>query len=134
MSTSARPESGLTSSITESWTGPAPTPANHWLDTGTPQSWVLIGLVPDRSPRRPGARSSLPCTTAGPAPGSGVTAPVVTGTVRVLPPVPTVRSPELPLAVDTPPSGDVAFVEGQTIVAPVRRVSDGACVASCTGG
>src|SRR4051794_595553 len=71
---------------------------------------------------------------AVPGPGSGVTAPVDTETVVRSAPVPTVTSPELPLAVDTDPWGDAGTDAGQTMVAPVSRVSAGGWLVVCTGG
>src|SRR5215213_2779826 len=125
MSTSARPESGLTSSTVESCLGPAPSPTNHWPEDGTLQSWVMSGAVPERRPSKPGATSSAPRTTAAPTLGSRVTAPVETDSVVRSEPALTVSSPDLPLAVDTEPSGDPGTGAGQTRVAPVSRVSAG---------
>src|SRR5690348_13854538 len=122
MSASAGPESGLTSSTTESCSGPDPTPANHCEDEGMLQSCVVNGAVPYRSPRSPGARSSSPWITAAPVPGSGVTAASETGIVVVVVSEPSVRSPEAPLAVPTQPLGDAGPGVGQTTVALVSRV------------
>src|SRR5215218_6675056 len=134
MSAFAGPESGLTSSMTESWAGPEPTPANHWVDEGTLQPWAVIGEVPNRRPRRPGASSPSPWMTAGPGPVSGVTAPVETDRVELSEPAPTLTSPDAPLAVDTHPADALGSADGQTSVELVSLVRAGAWVVSCTGG
>src|SRR3954449_7491772 len=125
MSTSAGPASGLTSSITESCSGPDPTPANHCDDEGTLQSCVVSGSVPYRNPRSPGARVSSPLITAAPVPGSGATAPSETGTWVLVSSELTERSPDAPLAVPTQPSGEAESDVGQTTVALVSWVRAG---------
>src|SRR5215212_1818080 len=134
ISASARPESGLTSSTTESWVGPAPMPTNHWPEEGTPQSWAVSGAVPKRRASNPGATSPVPRTTAAPSPEMRVTAPVDTATAVRSTPARTLSSPDAPLAVDTAPAGDAGPGAGHTTVASLSRVNAGGEFVWRTGG
>src|SRR5689334_5166828 len=134
MSTLAGPESGLTSSIMEWCSAAAPRPVNHWSGPGPVQSWAINGEVPERSARRPGARSSFPLTTWASAPESGVVARGLTATGPEDPPEVTVTLPDAPLAVEAAALGEPRAAAGQTTVALESLVSDGGAAVSRSGG
>src|SRR4051794_4654646 len=112
MSATAGPASGLVSSITESWSGRAPAPVNHWSEVGLAQSSPVTGVVPERSASSPGARAFDALIERVPVPGTGVAAQGSRATSREVVPESTVTLPEEPLVVETAASEDPGTAPG----------------------
>src|SRR4051812_40812919 len=136
MSATAVPASGLTSSRTDRWPAPAPTPVNHDVGAGAGQLTAAGADRPKRAAPRPGADESSPTTATGPSPPSAVaTVPDSISTSWPRPPRPTRTGPETPSAeLVTATSPAPAIADGQARVARVSVVRVGGCSSAGASG